>query len=753
MAQGRMPKALLRYWRGEGMARIRPGTHGAFDRCVRIFRGYGVRDPKGTCANLIKNETGKWPGEHRNRRAALVAGLAGQYDGMMIALLPSEQSAIRYALEGGVPASDMHVTLAYAPDAAAFDDMDRDEILDDMEDFASIMAPFTADAFSANLFNPAGEEPCLVLGMSGPPVQFAHRYASHLLDGAIEPTHEPYAAHMTLAYGQPNELMAMSPATGPVEFDRVRVAFGNEVYDIPLGEDMDEMTASVNSSTWSSVPMAPREQEYNADAAITRIKEWAGGSVEKFRKAFLWYSPDNPTSTDSYRLPIGDIVNGKLTLVPRAIFSAAAILSGAHGGLEGVVSDEEKKKLRGIVSQIYDVFREDWGDPRQVPPWERGGNEREEVTASMEEEEMDLTASVNSAGWSSMPIASMDRPWSKGEATARVWSWAEENFGKYRKAFLWYDAANPEQKGSYKLPIADVIDGELTIVPRAVNAVAAVLGGARGGVDIPDADMDRVQSIVDRIQKRMHGDEADAQTAAAPLAPPREWFTHTASGGLKPLTVTADGRVSGYLAGWRTCHTGYPDRCITPPKSRTDYNYFKSGQVLTADGGTVRVGKITMDTGHADINVPARPTIDHYDNTGTQIAAVNIGEDEHGIWVAGAVVPGATEEQIARLRLSPLSGDWRRIDGALELVAALAVNAPGYPIMASIGEAEPDALVSVGIVTGDGEVANEAIPEPQTEADEALLKRLDSLDESITEIMRRSRATRYAALMASVDKE
>ncbi len=50
-------------------------------------------------------------------------------------------------------------------------------------------------------------------------------------------------------------------------------------------------------------------------------------------------------------------------------------------------------------------------------------------------------------------------------------------------------------------------------------------------------------------------------------------------------------------------------------------------------------------------------------------------------WVAGSVVAGVADEQVAELRRSPLSGDWRRVDGNLELVAALAVNSPGFPIL------------------------------------------------------------------------
>jgi hypothetical protein len=70
----------------------------------------------------------------------------------------------------------------------------------------------------------------------------------------------------------------------------------------------------------------------------------------------------------------------------------------------------------------------------------------------------------------------------------------------------------------------------------------------------------------------------------------------------------------------------------------------------------------------------------HYDNTGTVAADVRAGEDEYGIWVAGALRSTLTDEQIREFRAAPLSGDWRRIGGRLELVAALAVNTPGFPV-------------------------------------------------------------------------
>jgi hypothetical protein len=62
------------------------------------------------------------------------------------------------------------------------------------------------------------------------------------------------------------------------------------------------------------------------------------------------------------------------------------------------------------------------------------------------------------------------------------------------------------------------------------------------------------------------------------------------------------------------------------------------------------------------------------------VADVVAGEDEHGIWLAGGLRPSVSAEQVRELRGASLSGDWRSIGGNLELVAALAVNVPGFPV-------------------------------------------------------------------------
>ena len=88
----------------------------------------------------------------------------------------------------------------------------------------------------------------------------------------------------------------------------------------------------------------------------------------------------------------------------------------------------------------------------------------------------------------------MERSWDARAARARIARWAggpdkeDIDWTKYRKAFVWYDSENPENFGSYKLPIADIVEGRLTAIWRGVVAAMAALLGARGGVDIPEAD-------------------------------------------------------------------------------------------------------------------------------------------------------------------------------------------------------------------------------------------------------------------------
>lgn len=711
---------------------------------------------------------------------------------IMIAVMPTVADAERLAVEGGLPAAELHTTLGYFGDMRGLAQGDESRILESARELAASYGPFTADAFNVSAFNPNGDDPCIVLNMSSP--QLLMMLEHMLLDTAdIHPQRVPYIPHITLRYTDDAGLVAeYTDRTGPVRYDRLRVGMGGQYIDFPLNSmgAVVSLTAAVNDRSWQSMPIAPRETKFSADDAIQRGLQWANGSASKFNSLFLYRIPDGqPINRESYRLPIADIIGGKPVLIPRAVFSAAVILSGGHGGLETVVTNEEDRNdLKRVVTLIYDKLQAEYQDPRTVPPWflgkteEERDTEREALGASADwKDEMGsgvwtvdgLVMSVNASGWASMPVVAQS--WDKNAAAARVFEWAGGDWRRYRRAFLWHDPERPEQKNSYKLPIADVVNGELKIVQHAVRSVAAALVNAPASMDIPDVDMGDVTQIVRRIQERfqlvaasdedcgcteadeecgcgdenvgVYGDSVEA--AVGPVYPPAEAFRHDFSNtnSVQPFTVTAAGRASGLLWMWNKCHAGIVNECVMAPRSATDYAYFHNGQVLTADGKMVRVGKITMGTGHAGPNMKWIPAADHYDNTGTVAAVGRITETAKGGWFDGVLVSSVSDEQAQELRRSPISGDWRRVNGHLELVAALAVNTPGFPIVASIN-GEPQSLVAAGMIADiDGGHEHE-----DTDTERDLRKMVDDLDEKIVALATRGRQRKFSRLMAAFDE-
>lgn len=185
---------------------------------------------------------------------------------------------------------------------------------------------------------------------------------------------------------------------------------------------------------------------------------------------------------------------------------------------------------------------------------------------------------------------------------------------------------------------------------------------------------------------------ADAVNPSIPLEPPAEWFTPPTSMPKDAgCIVEPDGRIYGYLCHWGSIlMDGSSDRW-KPPRSRAAYSWAHTGDTVCADGSTIKTANLGGDAGHArgisndDPDRLAKLQA-FYENTQTQLARVRYGEDEHGIWFAGACWPTVTDLDIAKLRASARSGhwaavgDWKDIGSGrpgYELVGACLVNIPG----------------------------------------------------------------------------
>ncbi len=165
-------------------------------------------------------------------------------------------------------------------------------------------------------------------------------------------------------------------------------------------------------------------------------------------------------------------------------------------------------------------------------------------------------------------------------------------------------------------------------------------------------------------------------------APPKEAFFRQEASGPAPMTYEDDGSVYGHVALWGSCHRGFIggafEQCVQPPRSNTNYAQFHQGYVQTLEGERVAIGKITFDTDHAPLTADVVAASRHYDNTGSVGAYVRAVNGQHGIWVSGFLRPDLAPSAVIALRANAPSGDWRLMQGNLEMVAALAVPVNGF---------------------------------------------------------------------------
>lgn len=220
-------------------------------------------------------------------------------------------------------------------------------------------------------------------------------------------------------------------------------------------------------------------------------------------------------------------------------------------------------------------------------------------------------------------------------------------------------------------------------------------------------------------------DDALLQALAAsaiPVAPPDEWFDDPGLTKPTTLTITDEGRVFGHIAPWGVSHIGMAGAVPAPKNRSGQYAYFRTGQLRTASGKDVRVGQLTLAGGHAPLQVGAQAAVQHYDDTNSGVADVAVGEDDHGIWAAGALRPNVTAEQVRVMRACPVSGDWRPINGNLELVAACHVNVQGFPIAAA---AYQGGAITALVAAGARQMAELRLAE---QAEHAVVQRLAHLE-------------------------
>lgn len=299
------------------------------------------------------------------------------------------------------------------------------------------------------------------------------------------------------------------------------------------------------------------------------------------------------------------------------------------------------------------------------------------LLTNMTREEVFAPGTKDGPGWITHPIPTsrIRNYWVKGEGAAKIGWGAGGDFNRCRSQLSKY-VQNPDWLAGL---CANMHKEALGIWPGEHKGAHSL--SASGGLEGTPADIITLVASAD-----------------TPRVYPSEWFGNPRF--KQPMGMRIDKatrRIYGHLAHWGVCHIGIGGVCVEAPKSQSRYANFLKG-VVDTEAGEQAVGCLTYGIGHANPALRAAAATAHYDRTDAVRAFVNIGEDQYGIWYSGILRPDVTDEQIDEMRaIGALSGDWRRIGRyGLDLVAAVAVNTPGYPVtsLAASGEMRDTVIFS-----------------------------------------------------------
>lgn len=163
-----------------------------------------------------------------------------EHTGAMIALRPRQDHIDRLAIQDGEEPRELHTTLLFLGKAADYSYDTRARIVYAMREIAQRFRQVTGQGFGVNVWNPAGEDPCVVLQVGGSEMVDIRNAVISALQGMdlmqVPEQHEPWVPHVTLKYTADFSVVPelTELAEGPVVYDAIRVAFGGIVDDIPF---------------------------------------------------------------------------------------------------------------------------------------------------------------------------------------------------------------------------------------------------------------------------------------------------------------------------------------------------------------------------------------------------------------------------------------------------------------------------------------------------------------------------------------
>lgn len=137
-------------------------------------------------------------------------------------------------------------------------------------------------------------------------------------------------------------------------------------------------------ATGGDLPLcSDRSRAWNASDARTRVAQWASsdgsGDVDtinwgKYATAFFWRDSSGGKQFNDYKLPFGDVVDGELQAVWKAVASAASVMQGSGDGAHIPAGDEAA--VKEAIAHFYQKAAKQYEDDTIVVPWSRSAPRR-----------------------------------------------------------------------------------------------------------------------------------------------------------------------------------------------------------------------------------------------------------------------------------------------------------------------------------------------------------------------------------------
>lgn len=600
-------------------------------------------------------------------------------DSGMLALIPADPAAL--AIDGGLAPELLHCTLVFLGDGVKGWSEDRIQALQELATrLAASTPPIEVRAFSNSVWNadrapnPQGEPttPSLVyqLREDGRTLAELQRRAAGEAQRVLAVDYpkqwEPHMPHIAAGYDM-DDPSKLKTKIGPIRLTTLRLAIGAENHDYPLSGQAvalaytateEETMADKTTKTAKPKGKVPRTGD-------TQVKVADDGTLQLHWPCLVI---EGMKTGDGRHIPAGALGHRGLPLP----VAGQTKTGKGHDGAEVFGKITRLERVPGP-----EVISKETGEPfpEGTFVWQAWG----EADADSEPGKLALNGYLTG---NSADLAD----------TQTVEELADED-GK---------------------PIVELRGGKI-----AGTTLVAVPAFADGYVEINGETIERdpaTEALVASAEPAPAWRSIDTEpvTASAdeepeePFRPPLRLFQPRQLRGITPLTLEPqeDGTLAvfGHVADFNRPHITFSRQRVLARPSRSQYRAgFNTGalRALDDDGTerTVAVGRLTYGGGHADIGMDARAAKAVYDDPDKAWAWVQASDDQFGVQVNGVVIPGTPDDRVTRALAHPPSGDWRPMDGHLELVAAHCVNTAGIPVpRALVASGAVQALVAAGAV-------------------------------------------------------